>query len=192
MAGGLTASGLFVPPVYVVKPSPMWNRIFLLILAVCSAIMAGLTYYAWSWLQSIGAPSATVEGYTFHAGLAWKFVWASSIILLILANFLLARSRRSWAMWATFVYFAAFVVVRYFFLERWFFQYKLNSGLADSRLSWAPFAGAVVVVAAATVVFIDQMLIVRLTEKIYPSAPEIESPIVESDQNAEPQEPIEG
>ncbi|MEK7855346.1 MAG: hypothetical protein AAB288_04595 [Acidobacteriota bacterium] len=160
----------------------MWDRIFFLLLAVCSAIMAALTYYAWSWLQSIGAPAATVEGYSYHAGFAWKFVWISSIILLILANFLLARFKRSWAMWATFVYFAAFIIIRYFFLERSLFHYKLNTGLAEPGLSWAPLAGAIIVVVAAAIVFVDQMLVVRLTERIYPTAAEVEIPVADDEE----------
>lgn len=166
----------------------MWDKIFLLILAVCSAIMAGLTYYSWSWLQSIGAPAATVEGYAFHASLAWTFLWISSIVLLVAANFLLGRFRRSWAMWATFVYFAAFIVIRYFVLERSFFNYKLGVGLADPGISWAPFAGAVIVVAAAAVVFVDQLLVVRLTEKLFHSrSEEVEVPSADETSHDEEQ-----
>lgn len=148
----------------------MWDKIFLLILAVCSAIMAGLTYYSWSWLQSIGNPAATVEGYTYHAGLAWTFLWISSIVLLVAANFLLGRFRRSWAMWATFVYFAAFAVIRYFFLERSFLHYKLNAGFGEPGISWAPFAGAIIVIAAGATVFLNHLLVVRLREQLYPAA----------------------
>ncbi|NOT48509.1 MAG: hypothetical protein HOP17_12260 [Acidobacteria bacterium] len=131
--------------------------------------MAGLTYYAWSWLQSIGAPAATVEGYTFHSGIAWTVLLISSIVLLIFANFLLARFRRSWALWATFVYFALFVAIRYFFLEPSFFHYKAGAGLADASLSWAPLAGAIIIVLAGAVIFIDQLLVVRLRDRLYPT-----------------------
>lgn len=150
----------------------MWDRIFLLVLAICSAIMAGLTYYAWSWLQSIGAPQATVDGYTFHSGLAFKFVWISSIVMLVLANFLLARFRRSWAMWATFVYFAAFIATSFFFLESSFLKYKVSTGLAQPGLPVASLVGALIIIAAGVIVFVDQLAIVRLRERIYPTVVE--------------------
>lgn len=71
----------------------MWNRIYLLVLAVCTVIMVFFTYYSWTWLKSIGSPQAAVEGYLYHSGLAWKFLWISSIALVILANAVLAKSR---------------------------------------------------------------------------------------------------
>ena len=155
----------------------MWNRIYLVVLAICAVIMAGLTYYSWSWLRSIGSPQAAVEGYLYHSGVAWKFLWISSIALLILANAVLAKSHRAWAMWTTFVYFAAFVVIRSFGLERSFFQYRQTTGLAESSLTLAPVVGVIICFAAAAIVYANQFAVVRLQERMYPSKME---PITEA------------
>lgn len=154
----------------------MLERIFLLVLAICAAIATTLTYYSWSWLQSIGAPTAAVDGYMYHSGFSWIFLLVSSIALLAFANFILAYSERSWPIWVAFVYFAVFVLIRYFFLERAFFHFRVENGLADATISWAPFAGAVIVVVAGAVVFANQLLVVRLRERMYPKqeSPEIE------------------
>lgn len=163
---------LFVREI-VLKPSAMWNASFSLLLGICFAVAAGLTGYAWSWLGSIGAPLSTFEGYSFHAGLALRFVLISSVVLLIFANFLLARFHRAWAMWLTFVYFAIFIGLRYFFLEPAFIAFQRNNlaGPEGGFLSFAPFVGAVIIVAGAAIVFIDQLIVVRLREVVYPSAP---------------------
>jgi len=152
----------------------MLERIFLLVLAISAAVMAAMTYYSWSWLQSIGAPSAAVDGYLNVAGNSWLFLIFTSLGLLVFANFILARSERSWPMWAAFVYFAAFVLIRYFFLERTFFNFRAEHGLTEAAISWAPFAGAVIVVVAGAVVFANQLLVVRLRERVYLKPPQAE------------------
>ena len=48
----------------------MWSKIYLAILAVAVVVMAFFTYYAWSWLQSIGQPVAAAAGYDYHSRLA--------------------------------------------------------------------------------------------------------------------------
>lgn len=159
----------------------MLERVFLLALAICGAVMAAMTYYSWSWLESIGAPAAAVEGYLYNAGNSWMFLLFTSLGLLVFANFILARYVRSWPMWATFVYFAAFVLIRYFFLERAFFRFRADHGLTDAAMSWAPFAGAVIVVVAGAVVFANQLLVLRLRERLYPTTPEPEPSETELD-----------
>jgi hypothetical protein len=147
----------------------MWNRTYLLVLTVCAVIMAALTYYSWSWLNSIGSPQAVVEGYLYHSRIAWKFVWISSIALLILANAVLAKSHKSWAMWTTFLYFALFVAIRSFGLERSFFQFKQTNGLTESSFTLAPLVGAVICIAGAAIVYANQFAVVRLQDKMYPA-----------------------
>lgn len=141
--------------------------------------MAALTYYSWSWLKSIGSPQAAVEGYLYHSGFAWKFLWISSIALLILANAVLAKSRKSWAMWTTFVYFAVFVIIRSFGLERSFFQLKQANGLAESSFTLAPVVGVIICIAAAAIVYANQFAVVRLQERMYPGRMEAETEAVE-------------
>ncbi len=131
--------------------------------------MAALTYYSWSWLKSIGSPQAAVDGYLYHSALAWKFVWISSIALLILANAVLAKSRKSWAMWTTFIYFSVFVVIRSFGLERSFFQFKQTNGLTESSFTLAPLVGVFICIAGAAIVYANQFAVVRLQERMYPT-----------------------
>ncbi len=146
----------------------MWNRIYLAALAICVATMVFFSYYSWSWLKSIGSPPAAVEGYQYHSELSWMFLWISSIALLIIANFVLGKYRRSWAMWVTFVYFAVFVVIRYVVLEQAFFQYKKSNGLWEGGFSLAPVAAVIFCAAAAVVVYTNQFVGVRLRERMFP------------------------
>ena len=158
----------------------MWNRIYLLVLALCSASMAALTYYSWSWLKSIGAPLAAVEGYLYHSGHTWTFLWISSVVLLILANVVLAKSRRSWAMWTTFVYFGVFVIVRFFVVDRLALEYFRDNDFAAMIGPFPPLGPIFAVLLctlAAAVVFANQFAVVRLSEKMYPSNVERESEV---------------
>lgn len=72
-------------------------------------------------------------------------------------------------MWATFVYFAVFVVIRSFGLERSFFQFKQTSGLAESSFTLAPLVGVVICIAAAVIVYGNQFAVVRLSENMHPT-----------------------
>jgi uncharacterized membrane protein YhdT len=148
----------------------MWNRIYLAVLAVASLVMLFLTYYSWTWLQSVGDPRAAIDNYVYFADIALKVLLMTGVLLLILANFVLARTRRSWAMWVTFVYFAVFTVVRYFWLERAANQFNAANTSAEAAMSWGPVLGVIFCIAAAAIVFSNQLLLVRLTERIYPTA----------------------
>ena len=135
-------------------------------LAVSIAVMAFFTYYSWSWLQSIGLPAAAVDGYTYHEGLAWPALWIFSAILLLLGNAVLWTGSRSWALWATFLYFSVFVIIRYFWLDPAYFQFKKSNGLFDGSLSLGPIMAVVLVVLMAIIVFFDKFLVLRLKAKI--------------------------
>jgi hypothetical protein len=161
----------------------MWNKIYLIALAVLITPMAFLTYYAWSWLQSIGAPRAVVESYDYWSNLNWNYLWISTVILLILANVLLWKTRRAWALWTTFLYFAIFIVVRYFWLDQTFFQYKQTNGALQNGFSLQPLLGAALIAVAAVIVFFDQFLVKRLHDKTYPATetPATNTAIIEND-----------
>jgi len=152
-----------------VKTSDMWSKIYLGVLAVSVILISFFTYYSWSWLQSIGLPMAAVAGYEYHAGLALPMLWISTIALLILGSAVLWTSGRAWAMWVTFLYFALFVMLRYFWLDQAFFQFKKTNGIADSTLSMAPILAVVLVVLMAIIVFFNTFLVVRLRAKTYPA-----------------------
>lgn len=148
----------------------MWSKIYLVILAVACLVMAFFTFYSWSWLQSIGLPAAAVAGYEYHSGLAWPALWILTIALLVMGNAILWASGRAWAMWVTFIYFSAFAVIRYFWLDQAFFQFKKTNGLFDGSFSIAPLMAVILVVLMAAIVFFDQFIVLRLRAKTYPVA----------------------
>ena len=158
----------------------MWSKIYLVILAVAIIVMAFFTFYSLSWLQSIGLPAAAVAGYEYHAGLAWPALWIATIALLVLGNAILWASGRAWAMWVTFIYFSAFAVIRYFWLDQTYFQFKKTNGLFDGSFSIAPLMAVILVVLMAAIVFFDQFIVLRLRAKTDPAAAK-EAPPAESE-----------
>lgn len=141
----------------------MWNKIYFGLLAAAFLLMCFFTFYAYSWLGSIGNPKDALVGYYYHAGSGSTFLWVSTAVLLILANVILWETRRGWAMWATFAYFAVFVVLRTFWLER----ARYNFENSDS-LFFTPVIGVILIVVAGAFVFFNQFLNLRLNEKMYP------------------------
>ena len=144
----------------------MWNKIYLIALAVLILPIVFLSYYSWSWLQSIGAPQNVVSNYEYWSTLSWSYLWISTVILLIIANVLHWKTHRAWALWATFIYFATFIIVRYFWLNQSFFHYKKANNLWQGEFSIAPLFGVLLCVVAAVIVFFNQFLIKRLQDKM--------------------------
>ena len=154
----------------------MWNKIYLITLAAAIIAMGILLYLPFSWLQSITAPRDVELHYKYYANISWTFLLISTLVLLVLGNVLLWLTRRSWAMWATFLYFAVFMIAQTFWLENSFFRYKQANNLEAGLVSWSPLVGVVLIVLTAVIVFFDQYLVKRLQDKMYPSALPIESP----------------
>lgn len=167
------------------KTCDMWSKIYLGVLGLSIAAMAFFTYYSWSWLGSIGEPSAAIAGYEYHSGLARPALWFSVVILLIIGNVVLWTSGRAWALWTTFLYAAIFIVTRHFWLGPSYWAFWKKSGFAESGFSADPFFGAILIVVVAAVVFFDQFAVVRLRQKMYP-------PVVPDDPTPKQEtEPIE-
>lgn len=143
----------------------MWNKVYLAAFAILLLPMVFLSYYSGSWLNSIGAPQTVVENYHYYSNLSWNYLWISTIILMILGNVLLWKTRKSWGLWITFLYFAFFIIVRYFWLDQLFDQYQQSKGLAQAGISVEPLIGVVLCVLAAIIVFFDQFLVKRLYDK---------------------------
>lgn len=146
----------------------MWSKLYLAVLGLSIAGMAFFTYYSWSWLQSIGLPAVAVAGYDYHSSLAWVTLWISSLALLIIGNAVLWATGRAWNLWATFLYFAVFVVIRYFWLDEAFFHFKKTNGLFDGNFSVGPFFAVILIALAGVIVFFDKFLVIRLRAKTYP------------------------
>jgi len=146
----------------------MSSKIYLAALAVSIAVMAFFTYYSWSWLQSIGLPAAVAAGFEYHSAIAWPVLWISAVALLLLGNAVLWTTGRSWAMWVTFVYFAAMIVIRFFWLNATFLQFQKEKGLAEGGISVGPLLAVILIALMAAIVFFDQFIVPRLRLKTLP------------------------
>ena len=153
----------------------MWNKIYGAILAAAFLAMIVLLYLPYSWLQSVTSPKDVETSYLFYSNISWTFLLISSLVLLIAANVLLWKTRRSWAMWAMFLYFAIFTVAHKFWLDRAFFNYQKANNLTESVFTFGALAGALLIVLAAIIVFFNQYLVKRLHDKMYPPAAPIEA-----------------
>ncbi len=146
----------------------MWNKIYLIILAAAALVSGVLAYFAVSKLQSSGfAPATIAENYGYYANLGSIFLWISTAVLLIAANVVLWKSRKSWALWTTLLYFAAFTVLQTFWLAQSFFRYQQENKLTDNILSLSPVLGVSFVILMAIFVFFNQYLVKRLHDKMY-------------------------
>ena len=159
----------------------MWTKLYLAVLAVSSVLAAFFMFYAWSWLQSIGLPINAAAGAEYHAAFASATIWLATILLLIIANALLWTNGKAWPMWATFLYFAVFIVAQYFWLERSIVFFKEEHLLSEHHVYIAPIAAALLVIAAGAVTFFDKYVVIRLRAKTYPAPvineePETEDP----------------
>src|SRR5215203_940774 len=141
----------------------MWNKIYFAVLLAAILAMSFFTYYAHAWLQSIGNPADAFTGYQYYASLGSAFLWISSVVLLILANVLLWFSRRAWALWLSFAYFAVFVVLRTFWLEKAAYNFQKSESFF-----FTPIVGVILIIVAGVFIFFNQFLSLRLHEKMYP------------------------
>ncbi len=150
----------------------MWNKIYMAVLGISFVLMAGLTFYSYTWLQSSTKPADVVTSYDYYSNMSWIFLWASSIILLILANVVLWTTRNAWAMWATFLYFALFMLLQTLWLDQSFFNYQQQNGLADRAFSLGAFSGILFCGLAAAIVFFNQFIVKRMRDKMFqPQSP---------------------
>jgi hypothetical protein len=157
----------------------MLNKIYFTVLGVAILVMCFFTFYANSWLGSIGNPKDALEGYYYYAGLGSTFLWISSAVLLILANVILWTTQRVWAMWTTLAYFAIFVILRAFWLEKARYNFQ-NS----DALFFTPIVGVILIIVAGAIIFFNQFLNLRLHEKMYPPKPTDEDlQVVENEEN---------
>ena len=145
----------------------MWTKIYFAVLGLSIAVMAFFTFYSWSWLQSIGLPAVAVDGYKYHTGLGGASLWISFAVLLMVGNVILWLTKSSWAMWVTLVYLAVFLILRGFWLDLVFVRFW-NTTFQPSMHSVDWFMAVLFSILAAGGIFIDQFVVVRLREKMYP------------------------
>ena len=152
----------------------MWNKIYLVVLAIAILAMGVLLYFPYSWLQSITAPKDVAEHYKLYANIGWIFLLASSLALLIIGNVVLWKTRQAWAMWVSLLYFSVFIIAHTFWLENSFFRYKQTNNLESGLISWSPLFGVVLIVLAAIIIFFNQYLVKRMLDKMYPAMQPVE------------------
>ncbi len=145
----------------------MWNKIFLAILVISSAVMAFFTYYSWSWLNSVGRPADAVSGYEYHSGLACTVIAVSGVVLIAIANGVLWTSQRAWAIWVTFAYVSLFLIIKYFWLGEIFFRFNSDNGLTNSNYSFGPVFGVMLILLCGVLAFANQFISIRLYKKTY-------------------------
>jgi hypothetical protein len=148
----------------------MFSKIYVLVLIVAILITGLLTFYAYSWLGSLSSPQSIVENHNFYSNLAWTSVWLSSIILLGIANAILWKTRKLWAMWASLIFFAVFVVLHTFWLSPIISKFQYDNNLQERGISLSPFLGIIICILAAIIVFFNQFIVMRMHEKTFPPA----------------------
>jgi apolipoprotein N-acyltransferase len=107
------------------------------------------------------------QNYDYYSNTGWLFLWISSIILLVLANVVLWTTRNAWAMWATFLYFALFMLIRTLWLDQSFFDYQRQNGITNRAFFLGAFSGILFCVLAAVIVFFNQFIVKRMRDKMF-------------------------
>lgn len=152
----------------------MWNKLYTILLVVATLTMSVLLYLPYSWLGSITNPKIVAENYIHYASISRIFLFVSALILLIAGNVLLFKTRKSWGLWATFLYFAVFILAEGFWLEQSFFHYRQTSNLTDSPFFFGSFIAILFVALAAILVFFDQYIVKRMQVKMFPEEKTVE------------------
>lgn len=164
----------------------MFTKIYLALLGISLLVILTLTFLCYSQLQSIGfAPTQIVENFESYDGFYKTVLWISSIALLILANIILWTSQRSWALWITFVYFAAFILLDMWWLGDLLFSYKKQNNLLSGSFQFGGFFAALLVVIVGIGVFFNQFIVLRLHDKMFNKTPEETEIVVAQPENVE-------
>lgn len=145
----------------------MWNKIYIVALSIAVLAMGVLTYLSYDWLHSITKPSEVKAHYESSSYRYWTVLFVSSIALLVLANVVLWLHRRAWALWATFAYFAVFVLLATWWLNNLFLNYQKTTNLTESSFSLLGLGGALVCVVAGVGIFFDQFLVSRMRDRMF-------------------------
>jgi hypothetical protein len=164
----------------------MLNKIYLIAFGVLVLPMAFLIYYAGSWLTSIGDPKIAQAKYFEYSGMGLTLLLGSFILLLILSNIVLWSSRRAWALWLSFLYFALFVFLRFWWLEGDYLDFARRNAFTESTFSLGPLIAVALVIGVGALTFLDQFVVLRLNDKMHPRHAEADP--VETEQAPQPVE----
>ncbi|MDH3494541.1 MAG: hypothetical protein OEM82_13375 [Acidobacteriota bacterium] len=142
----------------------MIKTVYYSILAIAAGVILITSFYAYSWLGSIGDPSIASEGYVFHSGFAWTFLWISFGALTLLSLFMTWRSGTKWAVCVSYFYFLASVVILLFNDSSYksFLEENSITG-ADTLLNL--FFVAVILLVNAVAVVAAYMIVINIRTK---------------------------
>lgn len=145
----------------------MWGKTYVATFLVFAFILFFVVYYAASWLGSISAPADSFAGYEYFRGLSWYLLWITTVILLIIANVVLVKRDRSWALWSTFGYFCFFVLGIGFLLPIYAIGFLRQHGFAPETQNYlSPFLAMGLCVAFGALVFGNRLLVKRMSERL--------------------------
>lgn len=145
----------------------MISKIYFGLIAASTAIMAFYTFYANSWLQSIGSPSAAIDGFSYHFGSSYIFLWFSALVLLVTANIVLWFTDRAWAIWVTLLYFIVFILCRVWLLNSVNEYQRSNSLPISDPHGFSTFILFGICIVGLIFAFCDQFAVVRLRRTMY-------------------------
>jgi hypothetical protein len=144
----------------------MWNKIYLGLLLVALAVMGVMTFWCYNWLGSVDRPETVAANFMNSQSIYWTVLWISSAVLMIVANVLLWTKRSAWALWTTFIYFGAFII-----LQTWWLNSLSNNYLTANKME-AGFVGMGIVgivlcIITAIGVFFNQFIVFRMRDKLF-------------------------
>lgn len=153
----------------------MIKKSFLCLLGLAAVLSAFFAFYAYSWLGSIGNPRDAFAGYEYYRQIGWMFLWPAAAVLAAVGTAVLWTTRSAWALWASFAYFAFFVLTGFYVVDRAgaAFRRSIDPSAPDYDLSLV--LGAVIVIVAAIAIYFLQFLVLRLLDRMYPSATETDA-----------------
>jgi hypothetical protein len=163
----------------------MWGKIYLGFFAVSAALLCFVSYYAWTWLQSIGAPQPALDGYSYHASIFEVLLWASTLGLLALANGVLWLSGRVWAMWMTFFFFLIFKIGSVLWLGNAMRSFVSDAGGSTGGMISSLIIAVILTGLIGAIIFFDQFIVTKMREKTFPE----QDADIEMDDEAEIEKP---
>jgi hypothetical protein len=144
----------------------MWNKIYLGLLLAAFAVMCVMTFWCYNWLGSVDKPETVAANLMNSQSVYRTTLLISSAVLMIVANVLLWTKRSAWALWTTFIFFAAFII-----LQTWWLNGLSNNYLTANKME-AGFVGMGIVgivlcIITAIGVFFNQFIVFRMRDKMF-------------------------
>jgi hypothetical protein len=166
---------------YVVILVSMFNKIFFGLFISAVLVMGIMAVLAYFQLASIGfGPAQIVENFLAYDRIYKTVLWISSLILLVMANVILWTTRKAWALWLTFAYFAVFIMLNMWWLGEVLADFNTRNNLTDGGFQLGGLVGAILVIVIGAGVFFNQFLVLRMQERLYPQPTETSATETES------------